>query len=235
VKDATTEERAIRAWLANEPSANIGLATGLFFDVLDIDGPDGWLSVAHAVEANGCLPSVPCSLTPGDGAHYLFEPTGRGSRTAFLPGLDWKGRGGYIVAPPSAHPSGGVYEWAVEPKDVPLQPAPTWLTAMLDRCAPSRATSALGGAPRGGAYARAALERVCGRVTLASQGTRNATLNSSAYSLAQFVATRQLSVDEVIDGLLVAASAVGLEIQESRRTIASGLRAGLAHPRELAR
>jgi hypothetical protein len=233
VKDATTDGDIIRGWWANARRANIGLATGLCFDVLDIDGSEGWRSVAHAVQANSCLASVPCSMTPGDGAHYLFEPTGHGNRTAFLPGLDWKGPGGYIVAPPSEHPSGGIYEWAVGPADAPVQPAPTWLVADVARA--SVETPVPRGSSRRRAYAWAALERECGRVAHAQPGTRNDALNRAAYSLSRFVAVRDLDIDEVIDGLLRAASAGGLETFESRRTIASGLRAGLGPPRELAR
>ena len=41
VKDATTNRARILAWWTRHPQANIGLATGHTFDVLDVDGPEG--------------------------------------------------------------------------------------------------------------------------------------------------------------------------------------------------
>jgi Bifunctional DNA primase/polymerase, N-terminal len=41
VKDATTNRARVLAWWTRHPSANIGLATGHHFDVLDVDGPAG--------------------------------------------------------------------------------------------------------------------------------------------------------------------------------------------------
>jgi Bifunctional DNA primase/polymerase, N-terminal len=45
VKDATTNRARILAWWTRHPQANIGLATGHRFDVLDVDGPEG----THAI------------------------------------------------------------------------------------------------------------------------------------------------------------------------------------------
>ena len=49
------------------------------------------------------------------------------------PGLDVKADGGYVVAPPSIHPSGDLYTWEVEhhPDDVPLAECPAWLVNLL--------------------------------------------------------------------------------------------------------
>jgi hypothetical protein len=38
-------------------------------------------------------------------------PTGLGDRAGILPGFDFRGRGGYVVGPPSVHPGGHRYRW----------------------------------------------------------------------------------------------------------------------------
>jgi hypothetical protein len=55
----------------------------------------------------------------------------------------------------------------------------------------------------------------------------------ASYSLGQLVGAGALDPYQMADELLAAASAVGLPEQEARRTIASGLRSGLAQPRRL--
>jgi len=83
----------------------------------------------------------------------------------------------------------------------------------------------------GSGYAAAALERECGAVAQAGEGTRNDTLNKAAFSLGQLVAGGALERGEVEAGLLAAARSAGLTEKESRATIASGLKAGAEHPR----
>ena len=55
------------------------------------------------------------------------------------PGVDIRTTGGYLVAPPSRHMCGGVYDWSVDhhPQDVPLAPAPEWLVERLNGRAPA--------------------------------------------------------------------------------------------------
>jgi D5 N terminal like/RepB DNA-primase from phage plasmid len=81
------------------------------------------------------------------------------------------------------------------------------------------------------AYAQAALDGECAEVTRAREGTRNDRLNKAAASLGGLVAGGLLSRMEVEGRLLDAAKASGLGFDESRKTIASGLRHGLLHPR----
>jgi len=71
----------------------------------------------------------------------------------------------------------------------------------------------------------------------AANGTRNATLNKSAYALGQLCAAAwsmpYIKESEVRDILLAAANTAGLEEKESRATINSGLKKGLEHPRDV--
>jgi len=177
----------------------------------------------------------PAVMTPGGGVHDYFLPTGLGNRVGFIPGCDWRGAGGYVIAAGSTGANGAEYEWAIGPDDddFPLCEAPAWLLELLTKrplpapTAPTRQVTV-------SAYARRALESECGRIALARQGGRNDQLNRSSFSLGQLVGSGVLNVDDAIDSLLIAAVRAGLEEREARATIASGLKSGTAQPRVMA-
>lgn len=125
VKDASTSELVIRGWWRTWPTANVGIATGSVSGivVLDVDPRAG----GDASLAALTVPETRSARTGGGGRHFLFSaaPGPRRGRIGWRPGLDIKGDGGYIVAPPSTHASGGVYEWDT---DCDLAPEPEWLT-----------------------------------------------------------------------------------------------------------
>ena len=244
LKEATTDANVIRKWWAQEPEANVGLLSGHAFDVLDVDGEAGWSTLARTVAECGCLSSSPVSMTGGGGAHYLFLPAGARNRAAFLPSLDWRGRGGYIVAPPSVHPNGNAYSWAMSPEEVHLEAAPRWLVGLVNRGVHRGEHQQRNVSPRvplapwrdadGSAYVRAAIERECGRLALAAVGTRNDTLNQAAFNLGQLVGARLLGANDAGQALLRVALGTGLGEQEAVATIESGLRAGMRNPRRVA-
>lgn len=82
-------------------------------------------------------------------------------------------------------------------------------------------------------YAEAALRDEALAVAGSPTGSRNDQLNSSAFSLGQFVAAGLLSEVEVSRELSRAAMNAGLERDEIERTIRSGLDSGARHPREM--
>ena len=127
-----TEDHA-RKWWEKRPDANIGILTGAISGivVLDVDGESGRKSLAQAAKG---LPPTPVSST-GKGTHYIYAHPGFEVRNfaGKLPGLDFRGDGGYIVAPPSVHPSGRVYEWQIHPLDTPPEVMPDWLLRMLEQ------------------------------------------------------------------------------------------------------
>jgi len=129
--DATTNKEVIRRWWTEMPNANIGIATGaqsgIF--VLDVDGDEGCASLRHLEVENGALPVTPVAKT-GRGKHILFRDNGlhRNSASVVGPKLDIRANGGYIVVPPSIHPSGQRYEWVEEGT---VAEAPDWLLARM--------------------------------------------------------------------------------------------------------
>ena len=241
--DATTDQDTIRAWWRRSPNANIGVTTGVAFDVLDIDGgpgKDGWSDVARLVAEHGCLPGGPVALTGGGGCHYVFKPTGLGNRAGIVnpdrgrTHLDWRGKGGYIVAPPSLHIAGERYQWVVDLDDEPIRDAPLWLVHLVKP--PPAAPRSTNAAPANtDAYGTAALERELGRLMVAPVGQRNDALNRAAHSLGQLVAGGVLTAADVVDCLLTAASRMGLTETEAEPTIISGLRSGMRQPRRASR
>lgn len=82
-------------------------------------------------------------------------------------------------------------------------------------------------------YALAALRAEVLSLAGTPAGNRNEQLNRSAFAMGQFVAAKVLSEDEVLSELVKAAENTGLELEEIRATIASGLEAGARHPREI--
>lgn len=114
---ATVDE--VVAWWRQWPAANIGVVTGAVSGliVLDIDGEAGEASLARC----GPLPLTPMVRT-GKGRHIYFAHPGAVIRNFArkLPGLDLRGDGGYVVAPPSLHASGARYTWEVAPDGLPL-------------------------------------------------------------------------------------------------------------------
>lgn len=110
-KDATTDLEQVRAWWDQLPQANIGLPTGISFDVVDVDGPVGYMSLATF----GKPARLATVMTPR-GLHFYLPPVaGRGNRAALQPGIDYRGQGGYVVAPPSRRLDGALYLWMGQP------------------------------------------------------------------------------------------------------------------------
>ena len=139
-KDATTEPGQIAAWWDGIHLFNIGIATGGGLVVLDVDvnhyaGKYGDETLAELEAQHGPLPDTWTCLTGGGGVHYYFacDDPALTVGTGFAPGLDYRGAGGYVVAPPSRHESGGDYEWeaAHTPHNAPLAPLPDWLHTLM--------------------------------------------------------------------------------------------------------
>jgi KaiC/GvpD/RAD55 family RecA-like ATPase len=128
--DASTDPEQIWQWWTETPTANVGIATGdrSGLVVVDVDGEAGESALADYGE----MPNTPAAST-GKGRHLLFARPAEGLRNSagkLGAQLDIRGDGGYIVAPPSVHPSGAVYRWTRVPGRTPLAEMPA---AIVDR------------------------------------------------------------------------------------------------------
>lgn len=117
-KDATTDRVRIRQWWGRRPTANIGIPTGVLFDVIDVDFRHGAGPAWNRLRDADAMPDVHgVASTAHNGMHVFVLPAGGGNLAGAgaLPGLDYRGRGGYIVAPPSILADGRRYMWDVKP------------------------------------------------------------------------------------------------------------------------
>jgi Bifunctional DNA primase/polymerase, N-terminal len=228
----------VLAWWTRHPQANIGLATGHLFDVLDVDGLAGTQAIRALAAEHGQRSAGPLVRTGGGGWHFYLAPTGLGNVSpAGLAQVDWRGRGGYVVAPPSRHTSGHPYLWVAD-RDLDTPPGQV-PAVLLERLQPRHLQRPINPVQLATAdrsserYARAALTEELARVATAPVGHRNRQLWESTRNLYNLVATGTLDHHEVDQALLDAAERCGLlteEPRQTRRTLASGRQVGLAHP-----
>ena len=128
----TTDEDRLRRYWAEHPDANIGIATGPTsgFWVVDLDvkhdGINNWL----ALVGDKPMPETVTVQTPSGGLHYWFRwPEGvdvRNSNSSLGEGIDVRGEGGYVGAPPSERPGKGCYAFApgLSPDEVEVADGP---------------------------------------------------------------------------------------------------------------
>jgi hypothetical protein len=216
------------------------LACGHTFDVLDLDRPQAVAALRQFAHQHGVeLPAggpVVRTGRPEQGWHYYLAPAGLGRRPGLLDHLDYQGRGGYVVAPPSRHATGRPYRWARD-LDHPLPALPGPLHEIVAHRQSERPAVPLA-VPDGPGhpYARAALAHELARVAAARQPGRNNQLWESGRNLYNLVASGALDEHEVHQRLLDAAERCGLladEPRQTRRTLASARQVGMANPRRL--
>lgn len=115
--DATLDPDQAAQWWQRVPTANIGIPTGHRFDVIDIDyRVPGTAERESTVERAGQFPPVHGIVTTASGGRHLYvHPTGAGNAAGTAGGMDYRGRGGYVVAPPSRRADGRDWEWTAHP------------------------------------------------------------------------------------------------------------------------
>lgn len=238
VHSATADRATVARWWRQEPRANIGLACGPVFWVLDLDPDKGAIEALAELELrHGRLPATVTCATGSGGRHHYFAPDPRPLNWANRLGtkLDTRNAGGYVIAPPSVHPNGRRYQW-LEGRalgEVAIAEAPAWLLDLLDPPRPEPAPFVPPPSPASSRYAVAAFEAELERVARAGEGERNSALNRAGYSLGQLAGAGLLDPGAVAAALGGAAMATGLDRREIAKTLTSALRAGMASPREV--
>lgn len=137
-KNASTDEEAIRSWWGKNHNYNIGIACGNGTLVIDLDvdeakGEDGTATLRKWEGEHGKLPETATAVTGRGGMHMLYHVDGE-ARCSANPklGVDVRGDGGYIVAPPSIHPNGTRYEWERDPREREVADADANVMAFIE-------------------------------------------------------------------------------------------------------
>lgn len=266
VKDASLEPNAHSAHFFS--GCNVGVATGFAFDVIDLDGPAAIRGFAAKLKPGSNFDS--CSLDScfwlfeqklgpvvrtGKGAHiYCVADPARTNQAKLLEfggeGVDYRARGGYVVAPPSIHPSGAPYKFYKEFRR-PTARAPEWLpfrrgaqaelpiadpqpelAANDDRVIDfSSAVEKHELAP----YQQKVLECNLDTLSRATKGGRNEALNRAAFNIAQVFEGDKIFERQAFAQLTNTATAIGLNPREIPKTITSGFDSGRAHAKKLSK
>jgi hypothetical protein len=132
--DATCDTDVIKSWWHTEPAANLAVRTGAISNLvaIDVDGGEAETALAQLEAEHGVLPPSVETIT-ARGRHIWFRHPGGtvpNSASKIAEQVDVRGDGGYVLAPPSMHPSGRRYAWSVDcaPRMADLPP---WLLDLL--------------------------------------------------------------------------------------------------------
>jgi hypothetical protein len=112
---ATDDE--LESWFS-DPRMNVGIVTGKISDlfVVDLDKYKPEYSDAKTLEYFDDNIPGPIVSTPRGGEQLYFKgEEGVTIGAGILPAVDYRGEGGYCVAPPSANGNGGKYSWTQRP------------------------------------------------------------------------------------------------------------------------
>jgi hypothetical protein len=230
----------IESFMDHRATTGIGILTGEPYVVVDIDGEEGaiqWRDLA----GDAHMPDRWVAKT-GRGLHLWFAPStdllvpsGEGfvgpGTLKLGPKLDLKGYGGYVAAPPSAHPDGHTYEWLLPPgEDPPIEAPEPLLKEVRDHlfdlkqamAAKAIRNKAWGPKYKPGDhvyYAQPGHDSLIKGMKEAQEGNRNAYLHWAAATLSE-----EGGQEEDFEALFAAATANGLLKEESIRTIKSARR-----------
>ncbi len=237
--DATRDPAEIKAQFSTPGAAMIGVPTGqgAGFFVVDLDVKNGGQGLEWLAAHEARLPKTRRHRTRSGGVHLLFTmPAGRTIRNSASkvgPGVDVRGTGGYIIAPPSDG-----YD-VVDASTIAQ--APAWLLDLIDPPAPQAQPVAhhAPSLPRqsgdGTPYALAALDAAATAIMTAPDGAKHDTLNREAYSIGGLVAAGHLAEGPAIAALASALEGLRARCEDfpaAQKTLRQAFAQGMAKPRE---
>jgi hypothetical protein len=243
---ATSDPAEVHRDFARWPNARIGIRTGIINKIVVIEtdtvaghGVDGAASLAQLEVEHDLLPDTRTACSPSGSIHRYFRHPGIKIKTTASEigtGIDVRGDGGMVIAPPSTNLDGRTYRWL---NKLPIAPMPGWLVELTRYRPPTISQRAVAAIVRPfaapNAYGAAALESEITVLINTAPGSRNAALNRASFSLHQLVAGGELDGGVVRHRLIDASIANGLVANDGLSsvlaTIKSGMRAGLQSPR----
>lgn len=213
-KAASTDPDTVRAWWERWPDAMIGMPTGAStgFWALDIDDPEAF--------EKACPIDVPPTrrVDTGKGYHLYFryDPAApirnhqrhpkRGWPFPELPGAETRGDGGYVIVPPSLHPSGRRYQWHDSSTVIDAPEALLSIIRTSANCADASPMQNEAGSDTH--YGLAALESECDAIRRAGNGEQECALNEAALKIGALVAGGGLSIHTARAKLIAAGLAM---------------------------
>jgi hypothetical protein len=133
---STTDLKVICSNFRKFPDANVAIVTGEVSSIFVIEadtvkghGVDGIASIRALEGQHGPLPETLMAISPSGSVHRYYKHPGPGIKIKnsvgeIAPGVDIRGDGGMVIAPPSIKPGAGEYKWL---DDLPVADAPPWL------------------------------------------------------------------------------------------------------------
>jgi hypothetical protein len=245
---ATSDPAEIRRDFARWPDCRVGIPTGAGNRIVVIEtdtpqghGTNGAALLAKLEAEHGALPDTLTACSPSGSLHrYFLHPGNRikikTTASVIGAGIDIRGDGGMVIAPPSLNLDGRRYRWI---NRNPIAAMPAWLVELTREKPPSISQRAVAAIRRpigrANGYGAAALESEITALVNTAPGGRNHALNRASFCLHQLVEGGELDGGLVRHRLIDACFANGLVADDGMRsvleTIKSGRRAGLQQPR----
>ena len=126
--DASHDVELVRDWWVQRPTANIGIRPAHGVLVVDVDPRNGGTTALVELTGSARWSESNVDGLDGWGGLHAWDRVAVPLRARLCDGVDLKHHSGYVVMPPSLHPSGKRYVWA---NDLPIADAPAWLAAMV--------------------------------------------------------------------------------------------------------
>jgi hypothetical protein len=246
--------REVNRWFEDdEIGQSIGLVLGQISHNVIVVDLDGWACVRLFQARFPALLNTYTVLTGSlGGLHLYFRPESlpenMNVRIQDAGGMEIRGNGQYVIAPPSPHLSGNFYKVQNRVPIMRVQnmsEVTSWLNSLRESSQADRNEAIVAASnpkqmslelkidARKRNFLQTVLSREIARVETAGNGNRNESLFYAGLRLANLAAGGELSWPDCEMRLLAAAISVGTPEVEARRTIASAWRIGSKNPKKV--